>query len=194
MAAQRGHRARRPWSRPSRSPTWKDYLRFHVVHDHADVLPRGFAEAAEALRQAEAGGQGTPRDRAQRALEATQAALGDAVGQLYAERYFPPAQKARLQAIVANVIAAFRKRVEAATWMSPETRATALAKLDAVYFGIGYPERWQDYSDLVVKADDPVGNLRRVRAWDYRRAAGAAGPAVERTEWWLPAADGRRRS
>ena len=131
--------------------------------------------------------QGTPPDRAQRALEATQAALGDAVGQLYAERYLPPAQKARLQAIVANVIAAFRKRVEAASWMSPEARATALAKLDAVYFGVGYPERWQDYSDLVVKADDPVGNLRRVRAWDYRRAVARLGRPVERTEWWLPA-------
>ena len=113
-------------------------------------------------RQAEAGGRVAPPDRAQRAIEATQAALGEAVGRLYAERYFAPAQKARLQVIVANVIAAFRKRVEAASWMSAETRATALAKLDAVYFGIGYPERWQDYSDLVVKADDPVGNLRRV--------------------------------
>jgi putative endopeptidase len=166
---------------------WKDYLRFHVLHDYADLLPRGFAEAGEALRQAEAGGQETPPDRAQRALEATQAALGDAVGQLYVERYFAPAQKARLQAIVSNVIAAFRKRVEAARWMSPETRATALAKLDAVYFGIGYPERWPDYSDLVAKADDPVGNLQRVRAWDYRRALARLGRPVERTEWWLPA-------
>ena len=116
-----------------------------------------------------------PPDRAQRALEATQAALGDAVGQLYAERHFPPAQRARLQAIVANVIAAFRKRVEAASWMSADTRATALAKLNTVYFGVGYPERWQDYSDLVVEADDPVGNLRRVRARDYRRALARLG-------------------
>jgi putative endopeptidase len=180
--------------------TWKDYLRFHLLHDHADLLPRGFGEAAEALRGrggagaqgrratgAGGGGQGTPPDRAQRALDASQAALGDAVGQLYAERYFPPVQKARLQTIVANVIAAFRKRVETASWMSAETRATALAKVDAVYFGIGYPERWPDYSDLVVKADDPVGNLRRARAWDYRRALARLGRPVERTEWWLPA-------
>jgi predicted metalloendopeptidase len=166
---------------------WKDYLRFHLVHDNVDLLPRGFAEAGEALRQAEAGGQVAPPDRAQRAIEATQAALGEAVGRLYAERYFAPAQKARLQVIVANVIAAFRKRVEAASWMSAGTRATALDKLDAVYFGIGYPERWPDYSDLVVKADDPVGNLRRVRAWDYRRALARLGRPVERTEWWLPA-------
>jgi putative endopeptidase len=174
---------------------WKDYLRFHVLHDYADLLPRGFAEAAEALGERRGagaqgaqgrGGAGTG-DRGQRAIEATQAALGEAVGRLYAERYFAPAQKERLHAIVANVIAAFRKRVEAASWMSPETRATALARLDAVYFGIGYPERWPDYSDLVVKADDPVGNLRRVRAWDYRRALARLGRPVERTEWWLPA-------
>ena len=166
--------------------TWKDYLRFHALHDRVDLLPRDFVEAGETLRKAEAGDQGTPPDRAQRALEATQAALGDAVGQLYAERYFPPAQKARLQAIVANVIAAFRKRVEAASWMSAETRATALVKLDRLYFGVGYPERWQDYSDLVVAADDPVGNLERVRARDYRRALARLGRPVDPTEWWLP--------
>jgi predicted metalloendopeptidase len=166
--------------------TWKDYLRFHALHDHVDLLPRGFVEAGEALRKAEAGGPSTQPDRAQRALEATQAALGEAVGQLYAERYFPPAQKARLQAIVANVIAAFRKRVAGASWMSAETRATALAKLDTVYFGVGYPEQWQDYSDLVVDAEDRVGNLRRVRAWNYRRALARLGRPVEPTEWWIP--------
>ncbi|HET7241374.1 MAG TPA: M13 family metallopeptidase, partial [Gemmatimonadales bacterium] len=179
--------------------TWKDYLRFHLLHDDVEVLPRGFRQAAEALRErgdAEAqgrrgaggvAGEGSTPDRAERAVEATQAVLGDAVGHLYAERYFAPAQKARLQAIVANVVAAFRKRVEAASWMAPETRATALAKLNALYFGVGYPERHPDYSDLVVKADDPVGNLRRVRAWDYRRALARLGRPVERTEWWLPA-------
>jgi predicted metalloendopeptidase len=102
------------------------------------------------------------------------------------ERYFPVEEKARVQAIVANVIAAFRRRVEAASWMSAETRATALAKLDSVYFGVGYPERWQDYSDLVVDAGDPVGNLRRVRAWNYRRALARLGRPVEPTEWWIP--------
>jgi putative endopeptidase len=167
--------------------TWKDYLRFHLVHDYIDLLPRDFVEAGEALRKAEDAGGSTPPDRAQQAFDATQAALGDAVGQLYAERYFPPAQKARLQAIVANVVAAFRKRVEAASWMSAETRATSLAKLDAVYFGVGYPERWPDYLDLVVDAHDPVGNLRRVRAWSSRRALARLERPVDTTEWWVPA-------
>ncbi|HKU61114.1 MAG TPA: M13 family metallopeptidase [Gemmatimonadales bacterium] len=177
-------------------PVWKDYLRFHLLQENVDLLPRRFAEAGEALRaRRDAGARGRrgaetspAADRAEQALDATQTALGNAVGRLYVERYFAPTQKARLQTIVANVIAAFRKRVEAASWMSAETRATALAKLDAVYFGIGYPERWPDYGDLVVKADDPIGNLRRVRAWEYRRALARLGRRVDLKEWWLPPA------
>jgi predicted metalloendopeptidase len=166
--------------------TWKDYLRFHLIHDYVDLLPRGFIEARASLRTAETASGNQPPDRDQQALDATQAALGDAVGQLYAERYFPAARKVRLRAIVANVIAAFRKRVETASWMSPESRATALAKLDAVYFGVGYPERWPDYSGLVVDARDPVGNLRRVRAWNYGRALARLDQPIDSTEWWIP--------
>ena len=106
---------------------WKDYLRFHAVHDYADVLPRAFAEQALALRAATASAAARARERA---LEATQSAMGDAIGRMYAERYFPAEQKARVRRIVGNVIAAFRKRVEAATWMSPASRALALAKLE----------------------------------------------------------------
>jgi predicted metalloendopeptidase len=104
---------------------------------------------------------------------------------MYAERYFPAERKARVEAIVANVIAAFRKRVEVATWMSPETRALALAKLKRLYFGIGYPKTWQDYSDLAVDAADPVGNLQRVARRNYRRAVARLGRPVDTTEWWI---------
>src|SRR5205814_1582510 len=127
--------------------TWKDYLRFHVVDGLADVLPRAFAEQALAMREAVTD-QRQPSSRVQRALETTQVAMSDALGRMYAERYFPAEQKARVEAIVGNVIAAFRRRVESATWMSPGTRTQALAKLQTLYFGIGYPATWQDYSDL----------------------------------------------
>jgi putative endopeptidase len=90
-----------------------------------------------------------------------------------------------VEAIVANVIAAFRRRVEAATWMSPATRALALAKLKTLYFGIGYPRQWQDYSDLVVDPGDPVGNLRRVASRNYRQALARLGRPVDMTEWWI---------
>ncbi len=164
--------------------TWKDYLRFHVVDGFADVLPRAFAEQAMAMHGVVTN-QPQPSPRTQRALEATQAAMSDALGRMYAERYFPAEQKARVEAIVANVIAAFRRRVEAATWMSPATRTWSLAKLKTLYFGIGYPKQWQDYSDLVVDPADPVGNVRRAADRDYRRALARLGRPVDLTEWWI---------
>lgn len=167
--------------------SWKDYLRFHALHDRVELLPRAFAEAAETLRRAAPGAPATGPTRAERAVQETEASLGNAVGQIYAERYFPPAAKARLQGIVTNVIAAFRKRVESARWMSPETRATALAKVGSVYVGVGYPDRWEDWSDLVIRADDPVGNLERVRRRAYRRALVAVGRKLSQADWWMPA-------
>ena len=164
---------------------WKDYLRFHLVHADADVLPREFASEAAAL-QAVVSGQAEQGSRAQRALEATQLALSDALGRMYAERYFPAEQKRRVQGIVGNVVAAFMQRVQGATWMSPETKARALAKLKTLYVGIGYPEHWQDYSDLVIDPEDAVGNLRRVDQRNYRLAVARLGRPVDATEWWMP--------
>jgi putative endopeptidase len=164
---------------------WKDYLRFHVVDQYAVVLPRAFAERALTLHSAATSGPAPQRPRAQRALEATQSAMSDALGKMYVERYFPAEQKARVQAIVANVIAAFRLRVEAATWMSHSTRTLALAKLNTLYFGIGYPEQWQDNSTLVVDPTDAVGNLRRVADRNYRRTLARLGQPVDRTDWQI---------
>jgi putative endopeptidase len=166
--------------------TWKDYLRFHAVNAAADVLPRAFADEALAL-QAAVSGQTERSPRAQRALDATHSALSDAVGRLYAERHFPAGQKARVQTIVANVRAAFIQRVRTATWMSPATRARALAKLNTLYIGIGYPEHWQDYSDLAVDRRDAAGNLRRIDDRNYRRMVGRLGRPVNPAEWWMPA-------
>jgi putative endopeptidase len=163
---------------------WKDYLRFHAIDHNADVLPRAFADEALAIHRAATNGQ-PGGARAQRALDATQSAMSDAFGRLYAERYFPADQKARVRAIVANVTAAFIKRVEGATWMSPAAKATSLAKLKSLYVGIGYPEKWQDYSDLTVDPRDPVGNLRRAADRNYRYAVARIGQPIDRTEWLI---------
>lgn len=163
---------------------WKDYLRARAIDAFADVLPRAFVEPALEMRSAVAN-QLPPNPRAQRAVEATQVAMGDALGRMYAERHFPPEQKARVTTIAANVIAAFRQRVEAAAWMSLGTRSMALAKLKTLYFGVGYPEQWQDYADLIVDPTDPVGNLRRVADRNYRRAVARLGQPVDMTEWWM---------
>jgi predicted metalloendopeptidase len=164
--------------------SWKDYLRFHALHEFADVLPRAFAGEALALRAAE--GAAPQPSRADRALAATQSAMSDALGRLYAERYFPAAQKARLERISENVRAALLKRVAAATWMSPATKAAALTKLQTVYVGLGYPDRWQDDSSLTVDPADPLANLRRVRERDYRRALARLGKPVDLKAWCIP--------
>ena len=167
--------------------TWRDYLRFHMLHRYAEMLPVAFAGAARELRVAEGLDKPDTNVRARRALEATQLYMGDAIGQLYAERYFPAAQKARVEAIVANVRAAFTRRVEASTWMTPASRAIALAKLKKLYVGVAYPDHWQDYSDLRVDPNDPVGNLQRASDRDYRRTLARLGTAIDTREWWLAA-------
>jgi putative endopeptidase len=164
--------------------TWKDYLRVRLLESDADILPRAFAEEWLAMQLAEES-TGAQSTRAQRAFEAAQLAMGDALGRLYSERYFTADQKARVQAIVSSVTAAFIRRVEGATWMSPNAKATALAKLRSLYVGVGYPEQWQDYSDLVVDVGDPVGNRHRVAERNYRRAVARLGTSIDRTEWLL---------
>jgi len=164
---------------------WKDYLRVRVVDGYADVLPRAFAEAALALHGTAAMGKPNETTRVQRAVDATLSAMSDGVGRMYVERHFSANEKARVEAIVANVIASFRQRVEAATWMSPGTKTLALAKLKTLYFGIGYPDRWQDYSDLSVDPLDALGNLRRAADRNYARAVARLGQPVDRTEWWI---------
>jgi predicted metalloendopeptidase len=162
---------------------WMDYLRFHVIDRYADVLPRAFAERAFALHGAEVAGLAQQAPRAQRAMEATQQAMGEPLGRMYVERHFPPKVKAHVQAIAANVIAAFRRRIEALTWMSSAGKAMALVKLETLYFGLGYPEKWQDYSGLTVDPLDAVGNRRRAADRNYRNAVARLGKTVDMTEW-----------
>jgi putative endopeptidase len=160
---------------------WKDYLRFHAIHEYADVLPRAFTGEALALRAAIT--PGPQPTRAERALAVTQAAMKDALGRMYAERYFPAAQKARIDRISDNVRAALVKRVEAATWMSPPTKASALLKLETLYVGLGYPEQWEDYSSLTIDAKDPLGNLMRVSDRSWRNALSQLDQPVNLKYW-----------
>jgi putative endopeptidase len=163
-------------SRPIES--WQDYLRFRAVDEHADVLPRAFADAAASMR-------GEQRTRDQRGLAATQSAMANAIGELYATRYFPAAQKARVRAVVANVATAFREHVARAAWLSPAGRAIALAKVDGLYVGIGYPDAWENWSDLRVEPDDAFGNSQRVADRNHRRAVTRLDQAFDQHEWAL---------
>jgi endothelin-converting enzyme/putative endopeptidase len=144
------------------------------------VLPRAFADEALTLHGSEAWGRSS---RAQRAMEVTQQAMSGILGRLYVERHFPANQKARVQAIATNVIEAFRQRVAAATWLSPASKRQALAKLQTLYFGVGYPEKWPDYRGLTVSAVDAVGNRQRLADWNYAQALAHLGQPVDMTEW-----------
>jgi predicted metalloendopeptidase len=157
---------------------WKDYLRFHAIDDSASVLPRAISQASAELH-------GDRRTRDERALATTQSALGRAVGQLYAERYFSAAQKERVRAVIANVAAAFREHAERSAWLSPASRKIALAKLDALYVGIGYPEAWEDWSDLRVDAGDAFGNAQRVDERARRLALARLARPYDPHEWVL---------
>ena len=103
------------------------------------------------------------------AIAATNAALGQAVGQLYTQRYFPPEAKAKAQAMADDLITAFRARIANLTWMSAQTKQKALAKLAAFKIGIGYPDKWIDYSTLDVVRGDAFGNMRRAEAFNRSR-------------------------
>jgi putative endopeptidase len=163
--------------------TWKDWLAFHLIDGYAGVLPKALAEERYAFFGKTLSGTPQQRPRWQRGVAVVNSLLGDAIGQVYAQRYFSPEAKAQAEAMVANLIAAFRKRIEALSWMDPATKAEAQAKLTSLYVGIGYPETWRDYSGYEVKADDIFGNLWRGSLFNYHRDVARLGHPVDRKEW-----------
>lgn len=163
--------------------SWKDWLAYHLIEDYAGVLPKAMADEEFAFFGKILFGTPQQRPRWQRAVAVVDGVLGDDVGKLYAERYFPPEAKKRAQEMVANIVAEFHKRIDALTWMSASTKAQAHAKLNQLYVGIGYPETWHDYSGLEVKPDDIFGNLWREGLFHYRQQVERLGKNVDRHEW-----------
>ncbi len=163
--------------------TWKDWLAYHTIEEYAPVLSKPFSDENFAFFGAVLQGTSQQRPRWQRGVFVVNRYLGDDVGQIYAQRYFSPQAKAEAQAMVANIIAAFRKRIEALSWMDPKTKAEAQAKLTTLYVGIGYPETWINYSAYEVKPDDIFGNIWRGKLFEYHRQVARLGGPVDRHEW-----------
>jgi putative endopeptidase len=164
---------------------WKDWLTFHAVERSSNFLPKAFVDehfnfAGKAL-------SGTPelRPRWQRGMDFTSAAMGDAVGKLYVDSYFPASAKAQVQAMVGDLVKAFGKRIDALTWMSPETKAKAKQKLSTLRVGVGYPDHWQDYSGLEVVKGDALGNAERAGVFEYRRQLAKLHQPIDQGEWWM---------
>jgi endothelin-converting enzyme/putative endopeptidase len=163
--------------------TWKDWLAYHMIEDYAGFLSSNFADERFDFFGKTLSGAPQQRPRWQRGIAIVNRELGDDVGQIYAQKYFPPESKAQAQAMVTNIIAAFRKRIEALDWMDPKTKAEAQEKLTTLYVGIGYPETWIDYSAYDVAPDDLFGNMWRGSLFEYHRQVNRLGAPVDRHEW-----------
>lgn len=151
--------------------SWKDYCAFHLIEHYAGAISPSLVDrpVATALEP--------------QAIAATEAALGDAIGRLYVERYFPARDKAAAEAMVENLRIAFRARLANLAWMSPTTKKKARAKLAALKVGVGYPEAWIEYATLVVVRGDAVGNLRRAEGFTYAHERAKLDRTVDVEEW-----------
>jgi putative endopeptidase len=165
--------------------TWKLYLKARRLDAAAPVLPKAFRDASFQFRDVALSGVSEQQPRWQLGVAQANLALGEAIGQLYVAKYFPPAYRARMQALVANLMKAYSTSIDGLTWMSPATKKEAHAKLAKYGVKIGYPDAWRDYSALEIRAGDALGNADRGRAFEYRRQIVRVGAAVDRSEWGM---------
>jgi len=168
-------------------PTLKAYVTYHYLSDHASVLPQAFDRESFAFYGTTLSGTPQQRDRWKRGVQASNGALGDAIDQLYAAKYFPPESKAKMEALVANLRVALGERIKALDWMTPETKKRALAKLAGFTTKIGYPNKWKDYAALDIRRGDALGNAERASLWEWHRELARIDQPVDRDEWQMPA-------
>ena len=164
---------------------WKEYLTFRTIDRASGLLPKAFADESFNFYRKELYGVPQQRARELRAINATSNALGDVVGKMYVEKYFPPKAKTEIQTLVKNIINAFGTRIDNLTWMSPETKAKAKAKLATLYVGVGYPDHWRSFAGLKIMPGDALGNAQRVSLFNYRWSLSKLSQPVDKTEWWM---------
>ncbi|MFT3716628.1 MAG: M13-type metalloendopeptidase [Gordonia sp. (in: high G+C Gram-positive bacteria)] len=164
---------------------WKTWLRWKLLHSAAAYLSSPFVDENFAFYGTTLSGTPQIRDRWKRGVGFVEDAMGFAVGRLYTEQHFPPAAKARMDELIANLIAAYRRNITDLDWMTPATRQKALAKLDRFTPKIGYPAAWRDYSALEVDPADLIGNVARASAFETDRELGKIGKPVDRDEWFM---------
>ncbi|HEY6452361.1 MAG TPA: M13 family metallopeptidase [Steroidobacteraceae bacterium] len=162
---------------------WRAYFRWRLLSDYAPYLSRRFVDEHFAFYGTALRGIARNRPRWKRAIALLDDALGEALGRIYVARHFPPAHKARMDELVANLLAAYRADIEALEWMGPQTRQKAREKLDAFTSKIGHPSRWRDYGALRILPQDLVGNLMRAAEFEYQRNLGKLGHPIDRGEW-----------
>jgi predicted metalloendopeptidase len=164
---------------------WRSYLRYIVINQWSGLLPKAFADERFAFFGKVLSGTPQMPDRWKRAVASTNGALGDAVGRLYVARYFPPEAKQRAEAMVGEIKTAFERRIDRLEWMSPSTKAKAKDKVRTLIVGVGYPDRWREYSGLQISRDDALGNAVRAEEYEYRYRLNELAAAIDRHEWWM---------
>jgi putative endopeptidase len=165
--------------------TWKQLLRYHALDHAAWLLPKAYADLHFNFYGTTL--EGTPQqpERWKRAVDAASDDLGDAVGQVYVKHYFPPSSKAKVQGMVKNLLATFDERIDTLAWMTPATRAKAKEKIATLRVGVGYPDTWRDYSTLVIRPEDALGNHERAVALRFQQALAKLEKPVDHGEWWM---------
>jgi len=164
---------------------WKLWLRFRVISSAAPYLSDDFvAENFDFYRRTLTGAQ-EMKQRWKRAVALADSLVGEAVGEVYVARHFPPSSKEKMDGLVANLVEAYRQSISTLEWMSPQTRDRALAKLALFRPKIGYPDKWRDYSGLAVDRGDLFGNVRRANAFEHDRQLAKLGGPVDRDEWHM---------
>ncbi len=164
---------------------WKAWLSWRVVHSAASLLSKPFVEENFAFYGRTLTGAPQQRERWTRGVSMVEGALGEAVGKLYVDQHFSPAAKSRMVELVANLVEAYRQSISTLEWMSEETRARALDKLDRFTPKIAYPDTWRDYSALKIEPGDLVGNVRRAGEYELAREIAKVGGPVDRDEWFM---------
>jgi endothelin-converting enzyme/putative endopeptidase len=164
---------------------WKDLLAYHLIEEYAAGTSRALADERFDFFGKTINGTTEQRPRDYRGAMFVSGVLGDAVGEIYAQRYFSPEAKAQAEELVHNLLVAFRIRLENLTWMAPATKKEALAKLGSLQVGIGYPDRFRSYAELEVKPDDLFGNMWRSDLFEYHYSLGRIGKPVDRKEWCM---------
>jgi len=164
---------------------WKTYLRWHLVNSAASGLSDKFVNEDFDFRGKTLTGAKEIQPRWKRCVQATDRNLGEAVGQVYVQKYFPPAAKARALEMVHNLLAALKDDLQTLPWMGAETRAQATAKLEAFMLKIGYTDKWRDYSALKIDGRSYAENMVRGSEFEFARRLGKIGKPVDRTEWGM---------
>jgi putative endopeptidase len=164
---------------------WKDWLAFHQIIQSGPVLPAQMHKDDFGFFGTTLSGQPQERPRDKQLQRSVNGLMGDALGQLYVAKYFPASEKAAIESMVSGIKAAFDKRIAALPWMAPETKKEAQAKVTSMHVGIGYPDKWRDFSSLEIKPDDAYGNYNRAQMFEYRHQLAKLGQAPDKSEWWM---------